>query len=77
MDKPTSNTSTQPVECPTNTVDTDLTDLSWLPTALYPENELSSELCTPVLNSTPIQEQWNIVDQIGVTEEISFDLQAC
>ena len=68
-----------------------LVDLSWLLTALYsspkklqesleqPETapELLSELSTPILDSTPIQDNWNILDEIGATEEVPFDLQAC
>ena len=72
-----------PVESQTKEVDNDLTDLSWLPTALSPEPapevhppEPSPERCTAVLNSTPIQDYWNIVDSIGATEKVSFDLQA-
>ena len=70
-----------------------LADLSWLPTALHslpgvpelPDSleqpeiipELSPELSTPIADSTPIQDTWNILDESGATEEISLDLQAC
>ena len=66
-------------------------DLSWLPTALHsspkklpelleqPETapEPLPEFSTPILDSTPIQDNWNILDEIGATEEVPFDLQAC
>ena len=61
-----------------------LIDLSWLPTALYPSPEhpelpeLSSELA-PELSPelcTPVQDTWNIIDKIGATEEVPFDLEA-
>ena len=68
-------------------------DLTWLPTALHPlpgQPKLSDsleqpeiipeplpELSTPILHSTSIQDNWNILDEIGATEEIPFDLQAC
>ena len=42
-----------------------------------PEPELSPELSTPLVYTTPVQDSWNILDEIGATEEISFDLQAC
>ena len=42
-----------------------------------PEPEPSPELSTPLVYTTPVQDSWNILDEIGATEEISFDLQAC
>ena len=70
-----------------------LVDLSWLPTALHPslrQPKLSDlleqpeivpeplpELSTPILDSTPIQDNWNILDEIGATEKVPFDLDAC
>ena len=67
-----------------------LVDLTWLPIALsspghpplpdsleQPEISPVHELGTPIVNNTPIQDQWNILDEIGATEEISSDLQAC
>ena len=69
-------TSTTPVDSSTNDVDTDLIDLSWLPTALSPRQEDVNELSTPILDKTPVQEDWNIMDVIGTTEEIIFSVQA-
>ena len=72
---PLNTTTTTPVESPTNNVDTDLRDLSWLPTALSPQENIK-ELSTPILNATPVQDNWNIIDEIGTTEAITFSVQA-
>ena len=63
-----------PVASPTND-DEGLMDLSWLPTALSPEPGLN-ELSTPILQATPTRDNWNIIDEIGKTEEIPFSVQA-
>ena len=50
---PLNTTSTTLVTLPTNDVDTDLRDLSWLPTALSPRENKDNELSTPILDATP------------------------
>ena len=71
---PFNTPSTTPIASPTMYVDMDLRDLSWLPTALSPQEE--KELSTPILDATPVQDNWNIIDEIGTTEEITFSVQA-
>ena len=71
---PLNTPSTTPIVLPTTEVDTDMRDLSWLPIALSPQEE--NDLSTPILNVTPVQENWNIIDEIGITEEITFSVQA-
>ena len=87
--KPHTHSDTPPPP-PSPPSEASLVDLTWLPIALSPpghpplpdsleQPEISPayELSTPIVNNTPIQDQWNILDEIGATEEISFDLQAC
>ena len=73
---PFNTPSTTPIASPTMHVDMDLKDLSWLPTALLPQVEKEKELSTPILDETPVQDNWNIIDEIGTTEEITFPVQA-
>ena len=72
---PLNTTTTTLVESPIKDADTDLRDLSWLPTALSPQ-ENEKELSTPILNATPVQDNWNIIDEIGTTKNITFSVQA-
>ena len=76
---PLNTPSTTSITSSTMDADTDLQDLSWLPTALSPqegEKEKEKELSTPILDTTPVQDNWNIIDEIGTTEEIVFSVQA-